>query len=760
MANSTVKCERLEKEFNQKGITTVFLKDDIFIKDNYSYSKNVLYIIRGSLNSGFEYPDQKFVVIADKELFGEEKNTITNKKAKGNSKNKTVINSFNDLKVGDYVVHDNHGIALFKGIEKVVTEGVSKDYLKLGYEDEAILYVSINQLDIVQKYSIIGNSTPKLNNLGSKHWGVAKAKARKTVQIVAKDLINLYAKRRSAQGFEYSKDNIWQTEFEENFPFIETDDQLQAILDMKKDMESPQVMDRLICGDVGFGKTEVAIRGAFKAVQDSKQVVFLVPTTILAQQHFETFTKRMENYPINVNVLSRFRTPKQQKQTIEGIDKGLVDIVIGTHRVLSKDINFKDLGLVIIDEEQRFGVKHKEKLKALKENVDILTLSATPIPRTLHMSMAGIRDMSLLEDPPLERMPVQTYVLEYDLDSIKNAINRELKRGGQVYYLHNRVHNIELEVSILKNILPEANISFAHGQMSERELEKVMHAFLQNEIDVLVCTTIIETGLDISNVNTIIINDSDQMGLSQLYQLRGRVGRSNKTSFAYLMYKKNKVLQEISEKRLQTIKEFTEFGSGFKIAMRDLEIRGAGNLLGAEQHGHVDIIGYDMYCKLLDQAILELSGKKIKEDLETVIDLNVNAFISPSYISNESQKLEMYKKISLIKTNEDLLDVSDELIDKFGEMPRSVSNLLSIALLKSYATIIGITKISQNNNKVLIKFSEKNIENLNISALKALLESNLNFKFDGSTHILYYSIKNKKENFIKILKDIFLSLYN
>ncbi len=661
--------------------------------------------------------------------------------------------------MGDYVVHDNHGIALFKGIEKVVTEGVSKDYLKLGYEDEAVLYVSVNQLDIVQKYSIIGNSTPKLNTLGSKHWGVAKAKARKTVQIVAKDLINLYAKRRSAKGFEYSKDNVWQTEFEENFPFIETDDQSQAILDMKKDMESPQVMDRLICGDVGFGKTEVAIRGAFKAVQDNKQVVFLVPTTILAQQHFETFSKRMADYPINVNVLSRFRTPKQQKQTIDGLAKGSVDIVIGTHRVLSKDISFKDLGLVIVDEEQRFGVKHKEKLKSLKENVDILTLSATPIPRTLHMSMSGIRDMSLLEDPPLERMPVQTYVLEYDLDSIKNAINRELKRGGQVYYLHNRVHNIELEVSVLKNILPEANISFAHGQMSERELEKVMHAFLQNEIDVLVCTTIIETGLDISNVNTIIINDSDQMGLSQLYQLRGRVGRSNKTSFAYLMYKKNKVLQEISEKRLQTIKEFTEFGSGFKIAMRDLEIRGAGNLLGAEQHGHVDIIGYDMYCRLLDQAILELSGKKVKEDLETIIDLNINAFISPSYISNESQKLEMYKKISLIKTNEDLLDVSDELIDKFGEMPRSVSTLLNIALLKSYATKIGITKISQNSNKVLIKFSEKNIENLNINSLRALLESNLNFKFDGSTHILYYSITDKKENFIKTLKDIFLTLY-
>lgn len=789
LANSTVKCERLEKEFNEQGITTVFLRGNSI---NYNQD-GILYIIRGSLNNGFEYPDNKFLLIADKELFGEEKKSknLNNSKSKLNKEN--IINSFNDLKVGDYVVHDNHGIAIFNGLEKIVTDNISKDYLKLGYDDGGILYVSVNQLDIIQKYSLLGNATPKLNKLGSKQWSVAKAKVKKTVQIVAQDLINLYAKRKDSKGFEYSKDNIWQTEFEANFPFLETDDQLNAISDMKKDMESTQVMDRLICGDVGFGKTEVAIRGAFKAVQDNKQVVFLVPTTILAQQHYQTFASRMQDYPINVNVLSRFRTPKQQKQTIEGLAKGSVDIVIGTHRVLSKDICFKDLGLVIVDEEQRFGVKHKEKLKSLRANVDILTLSATPIPRTLHMSMSGIRDLSLLEDPPLERMPVQTYVLEHDLESIKNAINRELSRGGQVYYLHNRVHSIENEVSVLKNIIPDANISFAHGQMSERELEKVMHSFLKNEINVLVCTTIIETGLDISNVNTIIINDADKMGLSQLYQLRGRVGRSNKTSFAYLMYKKDKVLQDVSEKRLQTIKEFTEFGSGFKIARRDLEIRGAGNLLGAEQHGHVDIIGYDMYCKLLDQAILKLSGKQAEDYTETLIDLNISAFISKSYIKNELQKLDMYKKISNIKTNENYLDVADELLDKFGKIPKTVQNLLDIALIKSYANSIGVTKITHSNNKIIIIFKENNIKtnkNLDKNKLKDLLEKNKQFSFDGTLKYdinnsmsketpslisntnskiqsnIYYKTKfdnnsnNSKENFLEVLKNVFNNLSN
>ncbi|MDE6182539.1 MAG: transcription-repair coupling factor, partial [Eubacteriales bacterium] len=656
----------------------------------------IIYIIRGSLNKGFEYPENKFIILADKEIFGEEKKAKKSSKKKKSSK----IQSFTDLKVGDYVVHENHGIAVFKGIEQISTDGISKDYLKLGYADEGVLYVSINQLDIIQKYIAGGSGVPKINKLGSKQWGIAKSKAKKAISELAKDLVILYAKRKDAKGYMYSKDNIWQTEFEDNFPYQETEDQLNAIADVKNDMESSRVMDRLICGDVGFGKTEVAIRAAFKAVQDQKQVVFLVPTTILASQHFQTFINRMQDYPINIELLSRFRTPKQQKQAITGIEKGLVDIVIGTHRVLSKDIKFKNLGLIIIDEEQRFGVVHKEKLKNIKENVDVLTLSATPIPRTLHMSMTGIRDMSVLEEAPNERMPVQTYVLEYDIESIRNAINRELARNGQVYYLHNRVNNIDEEAIKIQNIVPDAKVAFAHGQMSERELEKVMIDFMEHKIDVLVCTTIIETGLDISNVNTIIINDADHMGLSQLYQLRGRVGRSNRTSFAYLMYKKDKVLQEISEKRLQIIKEFTEFGSGFKIAMRDLEIRGAGNLLGSEQHGHMDTIGYEMYCKLLDQAVRELKGETIENEFETLIDVSVNAFITPTYIENEIQRLEMYKKISLIKTEDDFFDVQDELEDRFGTIPKVVQNLLNIALMKSYAHNLGVNKISQKLNKI------------------------------------------------------------
>ncbi len=747
LTSTTTKCERLEKEFNENNINAVFLNEEKLLND-YITHRGIVYIVRGSLHKAFEYPEDKFIVFIDKDIFGEEKK----KKKQAKRKKGTKIESFTDLKVGDYVVHDNHGVAVFRGIEKMITDGISKDYLKLGYEDDGILYVSVNQLDMVQKYVSGGESAPKINKLGGKQWGIAKAKAKKAIEILAKDLVVLYAKRQEAKGYQFSKDNIWQTEFEDSFPFDETSDQINAIQDVKNDMESKKVMDRLICGDVGFGKTEVAIRAAFKAVQDKKQVVFLVPTTILAEQHYKTFRERMKDYDINVETLSRFRTPKQQKETIVGIEKGNVDIVVGTHRVLSKDINFKDLGLIIIDEEQRFGVRHKEKLKSLKDAVDVLTLSATPIPRTLHMSMTGIRDMSLLEEPPRERMPVQTYVLEYDVESIRNAINRELARGGQVYYLHNRVNNIEEETKKIQNLVPDAVVSFAHGQMSERELEKVMISFMENEINVLVCTTIIETGLDISNVNTIIINNADTMGLSQLYQLRGRVGRSNKTSFAYLMYKQDKVLQETSEKRLQTIKEFTEFGSGFKIAMRDLEIRGAGNLLGAQQHGHMDIIGYEMYCKLLDQCVRELKGEDIKE-FETLIDVSVNAFISSTYIENETQKLEMYKKISNIKTEADFFDVQDELEDRFGNIPKVVQNLLNIAIMKSYANNIGVNKISQCGNNISIRFNEDN--KVNIDKLKNLLTINKNLSFNGT---LQYSIKDNKEDFINNLRDIVLFL--
>lgn len=751
ISNGTTKCERLEKEFNEKGLTTIFLNEEKLYNQNYKIENGIIYIIRGSLNKGFEYPQNKAIILADKEIFGEEKKAKKSSKKKKASK----IESFTDLKIGDYVVHENHGVAVFKGIEKIVTDGISKDYLKLGYADDGVLYVSINQLDIIQKYIAGGNANPKLNKLGTKQWTMAKSKAKKAVAELAKDLVILYAKRQQTKGYMYSKDNIWQTEFEDNFPYEETQDQLNAIADVKNDMESSRVMDRLICGDVGFGKTEVAIRAAFKAVQDEKQVVFLVPTTILANQHFQTFKTRMENYPINIELLSRFKTPKQQKETITGLEKGLVDIVIGTHRVLSKDIKFKNLGLIIIDEEQRFGVSHKEKLKSIKENIDVLTLSATPIPRTLHMSMAGIRDMSLLEEAPSARMPVQTYVLEYDTEAIRNAINRELARNGQVYYLHNKVNNITEEAIKIQNIVQNANVAFAHGQMPERELENVMLDFTEHKIDVLVCTTIIETGLDISNVNTIIINDADHMGLSQLYQLRGRVGRSNRTSFAYLMYKKNKVLQEISEKRLQIIKEFTEFGSGFKIAMRDLEIRGAGNLLGAEQHGHMDIIGYEMYCKLLNQAICEIKGEAVESEFETLIDISVNAFITPTYIENEIQKLEMYKKISLIKNEEDFFDVQDELEDRFGTIPKVVQNLLNIALMKAYAHNLGINKISQRLNKISIIFNEQN--SVNIEKLMDLIKTNKNLSFNG---ILHYTIQDNKMDYVSDLKNIFFTIMN
>ncbi|MGL4790567.1 MAG: transcription-repair coupling factor, partial [Anaerotignaceae bacterium] len=599
LTGSQSKAERIVRELMENNIVAGNVEN---LKET-TLSHGAVFVARGSLSKGFEYTQIKLAVFSDHELFDEK----TLKKVKRRKKTGKAIESFTDLKVGDYVVHQAHGIGVFRGLEKIVVDNVNKDYLKISYADGGSLFLPVNQMDAIQKYIGADNSV-KLNKLGGQEWNKAKAKVRAAVTILAEDLIALYAKRQASVGYRYSPDNLWQKEFEETFPYVETDDQLTAIEDVKKDMESEKVMDRLVCGDVGYGKTEVAIRAAFKAVQDGKQVAYLVPTTILAQQHYNTFCERMKDYPIKIGLLSRFRTAKQQKETLKELETGFVDIVIGTHRILSKDVVFKNLGMVIIDEEQRFGVAHKEKMKTLKENVDILTLTATPIPRTLHMSLSGIRDMSILEEPPQERHPVQTYVLEKDPEFIRDAITRELNRGGQVYYLYNRVETISQEAFKVQQLVPEANVAYAHGQMSERELEIIMKAFIDGEIDVLVCTTIIETGLDISNANTMIIQDADRMGLSQLYQLRGRVGRSNRIAYAYLCYKKDKVLNEISEKRLQTIKEFTEFGSGFKIAMRDLEIRGAGNLLGGQQHGHMDTVGYDMYCKLLDEAVKQLQG--------------------------------------------------------------------------------------------------------------------------------------------------------
>ena len=655
-----------------------------------------------NIHRGFEYPLLRFALISESDVFGSKKKR---KKKKSNYSGEK-INTFSDLKPGDYVIHENHGLGIYRGIEKIVVDKLSRDYIKIEYGDGGNLYVPATQLDLIQKHS--GNSMDgespklKLNKLGSSEWSKTKSKVRRAVRDIAVDLVKLYAERQAKSGFQFSPDTIWQTEFEEQFPYTETDDQMTAIEDTKKDMESKKIMDRLICGDVGYGKTEVAIRAAFKAIQDGKQVAFLVPTTILAQQHYNTFTQRMKDFPVTVKLMSRFRTPAQQKQAIAGLKSGHVDIVIGTHRILSKDIIFKDLGLLIIDEEQRFGVGHKEKIKQLKSNVDVLSLSATPIPRTLHMSLIGIRDMSVLEEPPVDRLPIQTYVMEFNEEMIREAINRELARNGQVYYVYNRVNNIEEITNEIQKLVPDAVVRYAHGQMSERKLEQIMYEFINGEIDVLVSTTIIETGLDISNVNTMIIHDADKLGLSQLYQLRGRVGRSNRTSYAFLMYKRDKTLKEIAEKRLAAIREFTDLGSGFKIAMRDLEIRGAGNILGAEQHGHMDAVGYDLYCKMLNEAVLLLKGEKTEDDTyETTIDVKMDAYIPPKYIGNEIQKLAIYKRIASIENLEEYQDMQDELTDRFGDIPSVVDNLLKVALIKSSAHAAGMTEISGDKNTLV-----------------------------------------------------------
>ncbi len=712
LSGAKAKAERLYNELEERKIVTSYAD-----KLPEHIEQGQVVITKGSLQKGFMYEDIGFYIIADKDLFGKDKKSKKPKRKYQGTK----IESFLELNPGDYVVHELHGIGVFKGIEQIVLEGISRDNLKIEYADNSTLYVNINQMDMVQKYIGAEGKTPKLNKIGGTEWKKSKAKVKSAIKDIARDLIMLYGERQHTRGFVYEPDTLWQKEFEDMFLYEETSDQLEAIEDVKGDMESTKVMDRLICGDVGYGKTEVAIRAAFKAVQNNKQVAYLVPTTILAQQHYNRFAERMINYPINVELLSRFRTAKQIKETLQKLGKGQVDIIIGTHRLLSKDVKFKDLGLVIIDEEQRFGVTHKERLKQLRTQVDVMTLTATPIPRTLHMSLIGIRDMSVLEEAPLERKPVQTYVIEYSEDFIKDAMNRELARGGQVYFLHNQVKDIEEQSHRIQKLVPHAKVAFAHGQMNERELEKIMIAFIEGEIDVLVCTTIVETGLDISNVNTIIINNADQMGLSQLYQLRGRVGRSNRIGYAYLMYQKNKVLREIAEKRLQAIKQFTELGAGFKIAMRDLEIRGAGNLLGAQQHGHMETIGYDLYCKMLAQVVSEERGEIVEEDFETAIEIKIDAYISKAYIPDEMQKLDIYKKIASIQSERDYFDIQEEIEDRYGTIPYMVQNLLDIALIKALAHAVYIALVAENGRIVIFKF--KSDANLNIERLPEVLEA-------------------------------------
>ena len=662
---------------------------------------------KGTLSNGMDFPEEKHCWISENDIF---KYSKKHKRRKAFKDKGQKIHSFSEMKTGDYVVHINHGIGKFVGIEQLKVQGEKKDYIKIKYAGNDMLYVPVEQMDLVQKY--IGNdqAAPKINKLSGGEWKATKAKAKAAVAVFAKDLIDLYAKRKMEKGYSFSKDTVWQKDFEDSFPYEETDDQLRATEEIKSDMEKPFPMDRLLCGDVGFGKTEVAARALFKCVSDGKQAAVLVPTTILANQHYYTLKERFEKFPFNVEVLSRFKTPAQQKTIVSKLKSGEIDLIIGTHRLLSKEIEYKDLGLLVVDEEQRFGVEHKEMIKQLKKNIDVLTLSATPIPRTLNMSLTGIKDMSLIEEPPEERYPVQTYVMEQDDRVIRDIIERELSRGGQVYVVYNRVKGIYQLAERIENLVPEARIVVGHGQMNEHALEDAMMSFINGENNVLIATTIIESGIDIPNANTMVIVDSDRYGLSQLYQLRGRVGRANRQAYAYMMYQKDKVLTETAEKRLKAIREFTEFGSGFKVAMRDLEIRGAGNMLGNEQSGHLVNVGYELYCKMVDDAVRALEGEIVNDESreEATVELKASAYIPERYISDEATKLQMYKKIASIRTSDDEDEILDELLDRFGDVPAPCINLIKISHIRYLADLLAITELKQVGNKVVLNFSAEN----------------------------------------------------
>lgn len=721
-----------------KGLKELLEDDGLVVYETYPKDDIPCVVIeRGNLENGFIYPDIKWVVLCESDFSASKKSVVSSQFSSGKK-----IKVFTDLKVGDFVVHHTHGIGLYKGIETLVADGARKEYLKIEYRDGGLLYIPTTQMDLIQKYIGSEGRDPKLNKLGGTEWSKQKSRVKESLKQLAEGLIRLEAERAAKKGFAFSPDSIWQKQFEEAFAYEETKDQLRCTEELKEDMESIRPMNRLLCGDVGYGKTEVALRAVFKAAMDGKQSAFLVPTTVLASQHYENFKTRFEQFPITIEMLSRFRTAGEQKKIIKDLKSGRIDLIVGTHKLFNKDIRFKDLGLLVIDEEQKFGVEHKERIKSLHPKVDILALSATPIPRTLHMSMTGLRDISTIEQPPEHRYPVQTYVLEYRDDVVQDAIIRELARQGQVFYLYNRVKGIQAKASRLQQLIPQANVGYAHGQMSERQLERIIESFVNKEFDVLVCTTIIESGIDMPNVNTIIVEDADRLGLAQMYQLRGRVGRSNRLAYAYLTYTKNKVLNEMAEKRLKAIREFTEFGSGFKIAMRDLQIRGAGNLLGPEQHGHLESVGYDTYVRLLEETVKELKGEYVPEpENEIFIDMKLDAYLDSEYISDEKLRIDMYKAIAAVETQEDVSDIYDELVDRYGDVPEPASALVETVFVRKLASKCGFNLVKQKGDMVILYFKEKNQMPLPLLS-KLIQEEKGRLMFSaGKTPYLSYRVK-------------------
>ena len=755
LAETKEKAKKICSLLNEKEIINKYeenLNQTIIVKN----TESLVTVSVGKLSSGFECFDTNQLVITSQELIEGEKR----KKYKSSAFKEGEKVVYADLKIGDYVVHKNYGIGIFIGVNTITADGTTKDYIQIKYYGDDVLYVPTNQLDSVRKYVGGDEGGLKINKLGNKEWLNTKARVKKNLREVAKELIELYAKREKSKGFAFPEDTPWQTQFEDSFPYQETDDQLRCIDEVKKDMENSKPMDRLLCGDVGYGKTEVAIRAAFKAVMGGKQVAYLAPTTVLAEQQYKEFKERMTNFGIRVEVLNRFRTKKQQLEIVNKLKLGEVDIVVGTHRILSKDVEFKDLGLLIIDEEHRFGVKDKEKIKQYKATIDVLTMTATPIPRTLHMSIVGVRDMSVIYEPPYNRKPVQTYVLEYDKEVVKEAITRELERNGQVFYLFNNVENIIQKADEISEMVPEAKVAYAHGQMSGREIEDIMEEFIQGNTNVLVCTTILESGIDIPNANTIIVENADRMGLAQLYQIRGRVGRSDRQGYAYITYKRDKLLSEVADKRLKAIKEFTEFGSGFKIAMRDLEIRGAGSLLGEIQSGHLEQVGYDTYCNLLDEVVKEMQGEEIKPEIDVQIDLDATCYIPDEYISDSSQKIEIYQDIALCKNEEDIQNVIDEMIDRFGNMPKEIENLIEIARIKILCKKLNISKVQGKRSFVVFMFEIGELD-IGVNELVKMYKNKIRFS-QGLKPQITYVLENatgmkmlrEVEEFLKSINDL------